>query len=83
MSKGSATHNIYESYMPLLPGDDIQTSLGLQSDPGKYCIVVNYVVLEAMKIKFKPTLRGSNYPCLEQMVPWFQYWSCHRSSAVY
>ena len=23
--------------------------------PGKYCIVVNYVVLEAIKIKFKPT----------------------------
>ena len=22
--------------------------------PGKYCIVVNYVVFEAIKIKFKP-----------------------------
>ena len=41
--------------MPLLPGDDFQTSFGLQSDPGKYCFVVNYVVLEAIKIKFKPT----------------------------
>ena len=26
----------------------------LQSDPGKYCIVVHYIVLEATKIKFKP-----------------------------
>ena len=31
------------------------TSYGLPSDPGKYCIVVNYVVFEANKIKFKPT----------------------------
>ena len=30
------------------------TSYGLRSDPGKYCIVVNYVVFEANKIKFKP-----------------------------
>ena len=30
------------------------TSYGLPSDPGKYCIVVNYVVFEANKIKFKP-----------------------------
>ena len=32
------------------------TSYGLPSDPGKYCIVVNYVVFEAnkKKIKFKP-----------------------------
>ena len=26
MSKGSETHNIEESYMPLLPGDAFQTS---------------------------------------------------------
>ena len=31
-----------------------QAKAYLQSDPGKYCIVVNYVVLEAIKIKFKP-----------------------------
>ena len=31
------------------------TSYGLPSDPGKYCIVVNYIVFEAIKIKFKPT----------------------------
>ena len=31
------------------------TSYGLPSDPGKYCIVVNYVVFEANKIKFKLT----------------------------
>ena len=54
MSKSSATHNIKESYMPFLPEDDFQSSLGLQSDPGKYCIVVNYVVFDAIKIKFKP-----------------------------
>ena len=30
------------------------TRYGLPSDPGKYCIVVNYVVFEANKIKFKP-----------------------------
>ena len=30
------------------------TSYGLLSDPGNYCIVVNYVVFEANKIKFKP-----------------------------
>ena len=30
-------------------------SYGLLSDPGKYCIVVNYVVFEANKIKFKPS----------------------------
>ena len=30
------------------------TSYGLPSDPGKYCIVVNYVVFEKNKIKFKP-----------------------------
>ena len=30
------------------------TSYGLPLDPGKYCIVVNYVVFEANKIKFKP-----------------------------
>ena len=54
MSKGSASHNIKENYLPSLPGDDFQTSPGLQSDPGKYCIVVNYVVFEAIKIKFTP-----------------------------
>ena len=32
------------------------TNYGLPSDPGKYCIVVNYVVFEANKIRFKPTL---------------------------
>ena len=35
------------------PGDDFKTSYGLPSDSGKYCIVVNYVVFEANKIKFK------------------------------
>ena len=30
------------------------TSYGLPSDTGKYCIVVNYVLFEANKIKFKP-----------------------------
>ena len=30
------------------------TSYGLPSDPGKYCIVVNCVVFEANKVKFKP-----------------------------
>ena len=34
--------------------DDFMASYGLSSDPGKYCIVVNYVVFEANKIKFKP-----------------------------
>ena len=29
------------------------TSYGLPSDPGKYCIVVTYVVFEENKIKFK------------------------------
>ena len=29
------------------------TSYGLPSDPGKYCIVVNYVVFEANKNKKK------------------------------
>ena len=36
-----------------IPGDDFKTSYSLPSDPGKYCIVVNYVVFEANKIKFK------------------------------
>ena len=38
------------------PGDDFKTSYGLPSDPRKYCIVVNYVVFEANKIKFKPII---------------------------
>ena len=36
------------------PRDDFMTSYGLPSDPRKYCIVENYVVFEANKIKFKP-----------------------------
>ena len=39
----------------LLLVHDFKTSYGLLSVPGKYCIVVNYVVFEANKIKFKPS----------------------------
>ena len=49
MSKNSATHNIEESYMPLLPGDDLAYSQILEN-------IVNHVVLAAIKIKFKPTI---------------------------
>ena len=37
--------------------DDSRQATGLQSDPGKYCIVVNYVVFEANKKKFKLILQ--------------------------
>ena len=47
-----------------MPGDDFKTSYGLPTDPGKYCIVVNYVVFEAKKIKFKPTTTVSQGCCL-------------------